>query len=242
MQEMDEHKDMMRKRYAVQGLVAMQVHRVSVKFHSFKQMDNLMFALKHVTNRSRYARMLNHIATDAKLRKCWLRMRKVLNRSRFSAKKAEAACRETGKPSPWAFFVPVAAIERSADICERFRRAYTKETAVRNWFRYVTYCRKAERAQSLRFDEWHITWQKRQVLLKLRSYRSGRIHERHVDKATSKLRYDFALRKVVTKLTLNNFGKWAEQQKQRLTLEKKKTMLKLKSLRQLQVAPDLGSQ
>jgi hypothetical protein len=185
--------------------------------------------------------MLNHIATDAKLRKCWLRMRKVLNRTRYSAKKAEAACRETGKPAPWAFFVPMDSIRQSEETCERFRRAYTKEMAVQGWFRYVMYCRKAERDQGERFDEWRIRWQKRQVLLKLRSHRSGRIYERHVDKATSKLRYDFALRKVVTKLTLNNFSKWAEQQKHRLAVDKMKTVAKLKSMRLLQVAPDLAT-
>lgn len=241
MVSMDEHRDTARKKAAIQALVAVQIHRVSVKFHAFKQMDNLMFALKQVTNRARYARMLNHIATDAKLRKCWLRMRKVLNRTRYSAKKAEAACRETGKPAPWAFFVPMDSIRQSEETCERFRRAYTKEMAVQGWFRYVMYCRKAERDQGERFDEWRIRWQKRQVLLKLRSHRSGRIYERHVDKATSKLRYDFALRKVVTKLTLNNFSKWAEQQKHRLAVDKMKTVAKLKSMRLLQVAPDLAT-
>ena len=62
-----------------------------------------------------------------------------------------------------------------------------------------------------------------------------------MDKATSKLRYDFALRKVVTKLTLNNFSKWAEQQKHRLAVDKMKTVAKLKSMRLLQVAPDLAT-
>ena len=77
------------------------------------------------------------------------------------------------------------------------------------------------------------------MLLKLRSYRSSRVYDRNVGKVTSRLRYDFALRRVVSKLTLYNASRWAEGQKQRLAGEKMTSLAKMRGMRSLQAAPDL---
>ncbi len=239
MAEIDKHYTTVRKKQVVQALITMQINRVGYRFRRLHQIDEMLFAFKASTNRARYTKMLFQIADDAAKRRLWLSFRRQVKRSKLKGKKAEAQARELDKPMLSGYYISDDAAFKSRQRCNAFHRTLLTQQAVTMWFRYVTYCVKKERREAVDTDEFRRLYCLRRVVLCLKTHRHKRLYSRHVHHVTARIQRDFAARRVVSKLTLGSFGKWAELQKHRITGEKMMKAQKARGLRKMQVVPDL---